>query len=61
LVRLQQIDILKQAAQLLLGLDAAFVGTGFQPDYAVTIEVWFVESLGDSGSISLDARSPMSA
>jgi hypothetical protein len=47
LVRLQQIDILEQAAEFLFGLNASLVGTGFEPDHALTIEVRLIESLGD--------------
>lgn len=46
LVGLQQIDILKEAAEFLLGLHAPFVGTGFQPDHALAIEVRFVQPFG---------------
>ncbi len=37
---------LKQAAQLLLGIDAPLVGPGFKPYHPVLVEVGLVDALG---------------
>jgi len=38
---------LKQASEFLLGLDAAAVAPGLDPDHTLTVEVWFVQTLGN--------------